>query len=317
MANVSGSRAILAAPSHARAVRDDANAVADDGVLEVVEVEASAAPLPQERFWYGQGGLKMIRLGDRVITFSPDDDYDIRTPAEVYEFLAEMTLPFDGIELPDISALVQYDGFPDDVTETARPVNVFEKSHYSRKGKEIETTDDEAQTLVSGLASAGYGSCPDGDHYGDATTIYSHVPTPGGEDREIRALIFRSVRLDPEVSDRGAMACWATSTLLSSTVSAARSYRRDSDILVDTYVPIHDYVDAENAVKVFSVVIPDSVKGSELQHKQYNDLLSNVVVQWLEPDMEALERAEELERARKAAYNAERAERKAKATPKS
>ena len=65
------------------------------------------------------------------------------------------------------------------------------------------------------------------------------------------------------------------------------------------------------------MVIPDSVKGSELQHKQYNDLLSNVVVQWLEPDMEALERAEELERARKAAYNAERAERKAKATPKS
>ena len=59
-----------------------------------------------------------------------------------------MTSPFDGIELPDISALAQYDGFPDDVTETARPVNVFEKSHYSRKGKEIETTDDEAQTLV-------------------------------------------------------------------------------------------------------------------------------------------------------------------------
>lgn len=38
MANVSGSRAVLAAPSHARAVRDDANAVADDGVLEVVRL---------------------------------------------------------------------------------------------------------------------------------------------------------------------------------------------------------------------------------------------------------------------------------------
>lgn len=249
-------------------------------------------------FYDEEEGVTSIRVGNTILSYSQDEDFEIRSLAEAYEFLGALKAPMD-IELPDISALTPFDGFPENVTDIEEPVYGPELAlHLQGRGMDVEMNNVEAQWLVTGLAADGYGASPIADHGGDNSIIYSHVLTPDGTDSEIRALIFRSVPVDG-VSDRGAMACWATSTLLSTTERLVRLYERDSDDMVEEYEPQEDYVDAASAVKVFSVIIPDSEKSSAIERQQYAELLGYVVAQWLEPDFELLDAANEVEEARK------------------
>lgn len=239
-----------------------------------------------------EDGTTSIRVGNTVLSYSPDEDFDFHSVAEVYDFLGALKAPLD-IEIPDISALTPYDGFPENVTDIKEPViGPGLAMNLQGRGMDVEMNNLEAHWLVTSLAAEGFGESPVVDHGNGNTVLYSHVITPDGTDAEIRALIFRSVPVD-ELSDRGAMACWATSTLLSTTERRVRIYERDSDEMVEEYEPQVDYVDEDSAVKVFSVIIPDSEKSTPEERNQYSRLLGYVVSQWLEPDFEELDAAAE------------------------
>lgn len=119
-----------------------------------------------------------------------------------------------------------------------------------------------------------------------------------GTDTEIRALIFRSEPVEPGSSVEG-IACWGTSTLLSTTLRRVALYEMDSDELVEEYDYKGDFIDREGAVKIFSVVSPNTDPDSTPeQEDQYAELIGSVILQWLEPDMEQILESDRIRRER-------------------
>ena len=156
-------------------------------------------------------GTVIYQNTDTTITYDPTNDYTIISSTDTT----------GEIELPDISALNPYNGYPENLTQIPTPISDTEAKYRTEYGDETRPDNLEAQTLVASLVGLGYGSSPAGPFNGDGCTIYSHVDTEDGTDAEVRALIFRSTTegTDPNISDRGAIACWASSTLLSSTAT--------------------------------------------------------------------------------------------------
>ena len=257
--------------------------------------------LPEgQPFFNEDDGTTIIRVGDTVLTFSVDDDFDAHTLAETYSFLGQLKSPLD-IDLPDISALKPYDGFPENVLDTPKPLNGLEVTALNRQGIPAEDNNVEAQYLVTQWALLGVGVSPSGGLGGDHTTLYAHVPTADGTDTEIRALIFRSEPVAPG-SKVEAIACWGTSTLLSTTLRRIALYEMDSDELVEEYDYKADYIDREGAVKIFSVVSPNTDPDSTPeQEDQYAALIGSLMLQWLEPDMEQVLEADRIRREREKA----------------
>lgn len=234
-------------------------------------------------------GYVMTRTPEGTFLTPATEVYDPQVILEVYRDLGEMDSPLDLIDLPDISALVPFDGFPDRVTDLPEPVTRNRELRSAYEGEGLPMDNIEAQMIASDLARCGAGTIPPNEYGGDYTTVYSHVPTYDGSDVEIRALIFRSVPGDPTISDRGALACWVTSTPSLDTLQYVLEYEQDGMTLDSAYDVIDDYVDMESAVKVFSVYIPDSVNATEEQEEQFENLIAEVAVQWLEPTPEMID----------------------------
>lgn len=274
----------------------DFNLVDTTNIPSVRTLEDGYLPEGQP-FYNDDDGTTIIRVGGTVLTFSVDDDFDERTLAETYSFLGQLKSPLD-LDLPDISALKPYDNFPDNVLDTPKPLNGIEVMALNHQGVPAEVNNLEAQYLVTQWALLGAGVSPSGGQGGDHTTLYAHVPTVDGTDTEIRALIFRSEPIEPGSSVEG-IACWGTSTLLSTTLRRVALYEMDSDELVEEYDYKGDFIDREGAVKIFSVVSPNTDPDSTPeQEDQYAELIGSVILQWLEPDMEQILESDRIRRER-------------------
>lgn len=254
-------------------------------------------------------GTVIYQNTDPTITYDPTNDYTIISSTD----------PTGEIELPDISALNPYNGYPENLTQIPTPISDTEAKYRTEYGEETQPDNLEAQTLVASLVGLGYGSSPAGPFNGDGCTIYTHVDTEDGTDAEVRALIFRSTTegTDPNISDRGAIACWASSTLLSSTATPLPVIDMDNgENTTYAFVTLDDYVDLTGAQKLFSIYLNDTEKRTEEQEDQYSRLLATVIAQWLQPDYEAIRTVREAEKRRleplRAKAKAEAEARKAK-----
>ena len=258
-----------------------------------------------------QNGVGTVIYHDNntTITYDPNNDYTIISGND----------PRRELELPDISSLTPYNGYPDNLTQIPTPISDTEAKYRTEYGEETQPDNIEAQTLVASLVGLGYGSSPAGPFNGDGCTIYTHVDTEDGTDAEVRALIFRSTteNTDPNISDRGAIACWASSTLLSSTATPLPVIDMDNgENTTYAFVTLDDYVDLTGAQKLFSIYLNDTEKRTEEQEDQYSRLLATVIAQWLQPDYEAIRTVREAEKRRleplRAKAKAEAEARKAK-----
>lgn len=254
-------------------------------------------------------GTVVYQDADTTITYDPTNDYTIISGNDSLKEL----------DLPNISALTPYNGYPDNLAQIPTPISDTEAKYRTEYGEETQPDNIEAQTLVASLVGLGYGSSPAGPFNGDGCTIYSHVDTEDGTDAEVRALIFRSTKegTDPNISDRGAIACWASSTLLSSTATPLPVIDMDNgENTTYAFVTLDDYVDLPGAQKLFSIYLNDTEKRTEEQEEQYSRLLATIIAQWLQPDYEAIRTVREAEKRRleplRAKAKAEAEARKAK-----